>query len=87
MPGTIMVIKEKTGLVFMELTYSIFIFKELFEATSPLGLYLSIQPDWSLALSNTLNSPLNPVIFSALRDKSSGYFSQNISALEKRSLT
>lgn len=40
-----MVIKEKMGLVFMELTYSIFIFKELFEATSPLGLYLSIQPD------------------------------------------
>lgn len=41
-----MVIKEETGLFFMELTYLIFIFKESYlRQPVELGLYLSISPD------------------------------------------
>lgn len=46
MPGTTLVIKEETGLFFMELMYLIFIFKEscLMQPVE-LGLYLSIELD------------------------------------------
>lgn len=79
-----MVIKEETGLFFMELTHLIFIFKKAIWGNQLNWVFI-----WAfnqMDLSNPPNSPLNPIIFRTLRDKISGYSSQNTSALEKKKL-